>query len=121
MSAPRVLLANEPLSYREAQAQVLRSLRPQAEVWMVEAAALEQEAQRLAPNLVVCSRLVPAVEVVGVPVWVEVYSGHGAISRACVCGELRMVSDMQLRDLLALVDEAQRISRQPIGARYRCA
>ena len=121
MSAPRVLLANEPLAYREALAQVLRSLRPRAEVWAVEASALEREARRLAPHLVVCSRLVPAVEEVGVPVWVELYPDHGAVSRVSARGELRTVDDMQLKDLLCLVDEAQRNSRQPIGARYRCA
>ena len=110
MSAPRVLLANEPLSYRDALVAVLGSLRPLAEVWAVEAAALERETRRLAPHLVVCSRLVPAVEEVGVAAWVELYPDHGALSRVCVRGEHRTVGDMQLRDLLCLVDEAQRIS-----------
>jgi CheY-like chemotaxis protein len=57
----RVLVANEPRSYREAFAFAFRTLRPHVEAIVVEPEALEREALRLRPDLVVCDRVTPAV------------------------------------------------------------
>ena len=98
----RVLVANEPRSYREAFAFAFRTLRPHVEAIVVEPEALEREALRLRPDLVVCDRVTPAV---------------AAITRSCM--ELRVedevqeaasdgrapgVHDVSLDDLLAFID-----------------
>lgn len=104
MSGPRVLLANEPLCYRETILGVICAVRPLALVRSVGPEELEREVLRFAPELVVCSRVVPVVEA-RVPGWVELYPDHGQISTVCVGGACRTVDNMQLADLLSVVDE----------------
>ena len=74
----RVLLANEPRSYRQVFAGALHALRPQVEVIMVEPNAVEGEAPRLRPDAVVCSRTTPALRT-AVGVWMEVRLEKGAL------------------------------------------
>ena len=114
----RILLANEPRSYREAFADALRGLRSHAEVVTVDPEALEEEALRLSPDLVVCSRTTPAIRAAAGS-WMEVR----------VEGELLVVrtSDTDrsndpnpgLETLLAFVDQseggARRGGRAPVG------
>lgn len=67
----RILLANEPRSYREAFADAFRALRPHVEVITVEPEALEEVVLRLSPDLVVCSRTTPAIRA-ATDSWMEV-------------------------------------------------
>lgn len=57
----RILLANEPRSYRDAFASALHILRPHHEVLTVEPGDLDQEARRLRPHLVMCEHATPNV------------------------------------------------------------
>lgn len=109
-AARSVLLANEPLSYREALVHVVGALCPTLDVRAVEAATLEREVRRLAPLLVICSHLDPAIEDCAHN-WVELYPGHGGASRVCVYGKRRTVEDMHLADVLAIIDEAHGAAR----------
>lgn len=103
----RVLLANEPRSYRESIAVVFRQLRPELEVAVAEPEDLEGCVERFRPHVAVFSRA--AVEVRGrVPVWVELYPEHAARSIACERGERREYAEIQLQDLLSIVDRAAR-------------
>ena len=60
----RILVANEPRSYREAFTRVFQALRPHVESIAVDPDALDREALRLRPDLVVCGRVTPMVETV---------------------------------------------------------
>ena len=101
----RVLLANEPRSYREAIAHVLRALRPGLEVDETDQASLDRELSRGVPGLVICSRATPAVRE-KVPAWVELYTDHGQLSSVVIGGERSTVNGMELEDILKVVDRA---------------
>jgi hypothetical protein len=74
----RVLLANEPLSYRQVFAGALHALRPHVEVVTVESNAVEEEAPRIRPDAVVCSRTTPALRSM-VGVWMEIRLEDGTL------------------------------------------
>lgn len=101
----RVLLANEPRSYRESIAAVLRQLRPAVHVEVVEPEALESSVVRLLPDVAICSHVTGGVRE-RVPVWVELYPEHASHSVASEGGRLTEFDEIQLADLLSIVDRA---------------
>ena len=103
MNGARVLVACELKSYREATASAFRVLRPGVEVFEIEEEDLDREVERLAPDLVVCSRLSQRVEV-RVPNWVELYPGRGSRSVVSQRGERSTFEEIELSDLLSIVD-----------------
>ena len=106
----RVLFANEPRSYREAIAAVVRDLSPAgAEVFLAEPEELECEVHRLAPDLLICSRMSEALED-RVSSWVELYTGHGPMSRVCIEGKRTTVEGIELPDLLEIVELAEKLA-----------
>lgn len=100
-----VLVANEPRSYRQAIAAVIRQLRPRVEVVEMEPDGLDAGVERLSPGLVVCSRATGRVRS-NVPVWVELYPDRGARSMVSIAGKRSTVDDIQLSALLSIVDQA---------------
>ena len=112
MNGARVLVACELKSYREAIASAFRVLRPDVEVFEAEEEDLDREVERLAPDLVVCSRLSERVED-RVPNWVELYPGCGSRSVVSLRGERSTFEEIELSDLLSIVDNtAQEPVRQ---------
>lgn len=103
-SKPRILLANEPRSYRQAIAHVLRALRPCVEVEETEQAALDRELRRGVPQLVICSRATPAVQGIA-PAWVELYTDNGPLSSVAIGKERSTVPEIELADILLIVDQ----------------
>ena len=101
----RVLLANEPRSYREAIAHVLRTLRPGLEVDETDQASLDRELSRGVPGLVICSRATPAVRG-NAPAWVDLYTDEGQLSSVAIGRERSTVPGMELGDILKIVDRA---------------
>ena len=57
----RVLVANEPRSYRETFGRVFRVLRPNVETIVVEPEVLDHEVLRFEPDVVICDRVTPVV------------------------------------------------------------
>lgn len=104
-SKPRILLANEPRSYRQAMAGALRALRPGLEVAETEQAALDLELRRNVPQLVICSRATPTVQVT-TPAWVELYTDHGPLSSVVIGEERSTVPEIGLADILLILDRA---------------
>ena len=101
----RVLLANEPRSYRESIAAVFRQLRPELDVEVAEPEDLESSVSRSPPDVAICSRVTGEVQDL-VPVWVELYPGHSARSVAFERGERTEYAEIQLGDLLSVLDRA---------------
>jgi hypothetical protein len=101
----RVLLANEPRSYRESIAAVFRKLRPGLQVKVVEPEALESNVVRFVPDVAICSRVTCAVRE-RVPVWVELYPEHAAHSVASEGGSRTEFAEIQLFDLIGILDRA---------------
>lgn len=108
----RILVANEPRSYREAIAGALESLRPDAEVLMVEPEDLGAEIGQGMPGMILCSYATPAV-VNGSLAWVELYPGGGPGARIGVNGlRLTAAGDLGLEDLLWIADRAESLAHR---------
>jgi hypothetical protein len=106
----RVLFANASRSYREALALVIRRLRPGVEVATAEPDDLDNSIRRFAPDIVVCSEATDVART-SVPVWVELYPGHGSRSVANIFGRQEEYAEIQLPDLLSIVDRAEDLVR----------
>ena len=102
----RVLLANDPRSYREVIAEVVRRLRPGVEALTVEQDELDDAIGRFAPDVVICTK-VTATVTSSAPIWVDLYPGYGARSIVSVGGRREEFAEIQLADLLSLVDRAE--------------
>lgn len=107
----RILVANEPRSYREVIGAALQALKPNVEVLTIEPEDLDREVERSAPDLVLCSRLTPAVED-EVPAWIELYPNGDPLVAMRIDG-LRMtaIDDIGLDNLLWIVDRAEVLSQ----------
>ncbi len=98
----RVLVANEPRSYRDVIAAALQSMRSSADVAIVEPERLDAEVTRRKPHLVLCSRLTAAA---GWSFdWVVLHPDGENRAEINVRGERRIVSDLDLDGLLAVFD-----------------
>ncbi len=111
----RILMANEPRSYREVMATILQELVPNVEASLAEPEALDREVARLAPDLVICSQATQTVHNAGLS-WIALYpegSNHPVIS---VRGRRWRVLKPTLDDVFAVIDEVRRpLSRDPSG------
>lgn len=101
----RVLLANEPRSYRESIAAVFRQMRPGLQVKVVDPEALESNVVGFVPDVAICSRVTGAVRE-RVPVWVELYPEHAAHAVASEGGRRTEFAEIQLLDLISILDRA---------------
>lgn len=103
MRKVRILIANEPLVYREVFAGALRLICPDAEIVEAAAGDLDREVERFRPDLVLCSHVSPTVESM-VQNWILLYPENEPAVMICTAGELSTVSDVDLEDMTALVD-----------------
>jgi hypothetical protein len=104
----RILVANEPRSYREVIATTLQVLRPHLEVIEVEPEDLDREVVRLVPNMVLCSRLSEAVETRPIA-WVVLYPNGETQAVISIAGHSQPVSgDLPFPLLLSIIDEVER-------------
>jgi hypothetical protein len=102
----KVLLAIEPLMYREALAFYLRKHRPQAEVILASEETLKAEVERTKPLLIIANEP-PATAKEAETFWVVVRMGEQRIDAdISVDGYSALVYDVSPRDLLAAVDRA---------------
>ncbi len=106
MNRIRILVANEPRTYRQVISCVLGNLKPDAEVIATEPEDLDREILRFTPHLVVCSQATPAVRS-NVPAWVELYPNGASGAVIGLAGEHTMVADVQFDTLLSTVDRVE--------------
>jgi hypothetical protein len=104
----RVLIANEPLAYREVISAALRKLRPHLEVYTAEPTNLDKEFLRLSPKLVMCSRRTQLIERKACA-WVELYPQHTYGAVVSLAGKKTPFEEMGFDALLSIVDEAERL------------
>ena len=106
MSAhPQVLVANEPLLYRDLLGSVLPRLRPNLTVLRVDPADLDDALAQLRPRLVICNEVTDSIRQFATAALVLDPDGtHRAILD--VEGQQTVLLNPQLTDLLAAVDAA---------------
>ena len=109
MSGVRILLANEPRSYRETLAAAFRILKPNTEVFVTGPGELDGEVERLSPQLVICSRTTPTVEAQSLA-WVELYPEYSSVSVVSVGGERSTIAWIELADLLSVIDRTESLA-----------
>ena len=112
----RILISVRPRMYREMIARALREHRPSAdEVLTADPARLDFETRGLAPHLVVCNRATGAVREVAHS-WVElgVRPGPGGVDANMKLDgrPLSRVEQAEIGDVLAALDETERMLRQ---------
>ena len=105
----RVLVSIAPLSYRQALALALARSRPRAEVRIARPEDLERETERFGPHLVVCNEATAPVSS-SVLSWVEIAFEDGLDALINVDGRTSRVHDVSMDDLLAAVDETERMA-----------
>ena len=107
VESKRIVVANEPRSYREAMAVACRALRPEVEVILAEPADLDAEVTRLDPQFVLCSRLTESLRT-GFRAWVVLYPEGEALAVISVAGHCMTTGDIGFAALAALIDQATR-------------
>ena len=106
MSAhPQVLVANEPLLYRDLLDSVLPRLRPNLTVLLVDPADLDDAVARLRPQLVLCSELTDAVRQFATTA-IVLDPSDTRREILTVEGQQQVLLNPQLAELLAAVDAA---------------
>ena len=109
MDPIRIVVANEPCAYREVIAAAMRELRPQLEVLDVEPHELDGVVARLAPAVVICSRLGEVVET-RTPVWVLLYPDGEDRATISVAGRRTHHAGMAFGQLLAAIDQSAQVA-----------
>ena len=111
MTMTSVLVAIDPLMYREAIAHAVRKRRPHAEVRTAEPENLDGEARRLAPDLIVCNRTTAAVrEFAHSWVELEVRPGSGSLDASVKVDSYptTKVEQAEIDHVVAALDETER-------------
>ena len=107
----RILVAVNPRMYREVLALSLHRHRPDAEVLLCPPEVLDRETGRFEPHLLVLGDNDGAAPdgLSGVLYQVEIMLGASMDARISVDGQAREVKDICMEDLLAVVDEAEKM------------
>jgi hypothetical protein len=106
----RVLVANAPLSYRQAMAAAIEMLRPDVEVLLGDPEALDAEVRRLSPDVVVCSHVTPLVED-RILAWVDLYPEGERQATISIDGLRVETEGIELEDILSIIDQRVRLAR----------
>src|SRR3712207_3241283 len=95
MRKTRVLLANDPRSYREVIASAVHALRPNLDVFVAEPGEIEVKMESLSPDVVICSEVYPAVER-GARAWIQLYPEGEGLAVVSVEGERATLRNLEL-------------------------
>jgi hypothetical protein len=102
---PHVLVANEPLAYRDLLTTELRRLRPELRVLQVDPADVDRLVARLHPSLVICSRPTATMRR-HATAHIVLYPEGANRAVLAIQGTHRVLPNPQVADLLAGVDAA---------------
>jgi hypothetical protein len=102
---PQILVANEPLVFRDVLSSQLPRLRPGLTVLRVDPAELDEAVARLRPRLVICNEVTDRIRQFATAVLVLApQSPDRAV--LTVDGQHQVLLNPRLADLLAAVDTA---------------
>jgi DNA-binding IclR family transcriptional regulator len=102
---PQILVANEPLVFRDVLSSQLPRLRPGLTVLRVDPAELDEAVARLRPRLVICNEVTDRIRQFATAVLVlDPLGTNRAV--LTIDGQHQVLLTPQLTDLLAAVDAA---------------
>ena len=107
----RVLIAVEPLMYREACAIAIHKRRPDIEVLFARPASLDGQAQSFAPHLLMRNGTDGADidQLTGALCVIEVLYSDSMDVRVSLDGEVREIKDICIDDLIGIIEETERL------------
>lgn len=97
-----VLVANEPLAYRDTIAIALRILRPEVKFIATNPELLDALVLQYEPEMVICSHLTTIVET-RVPKWVILHPNGAMCALLQIGGERTLIPDIDLEKLAYLI------------------
>jgi hypothetical protein len=100
----RILVAIEPLMFREVLAHLFRQAHPRSEVVLASKQNLRAEAERIKLHLIVANEVPPELKERGF--WVEMPTSDVPVATIGANGYSSIIHDVSLQDLLAVVDRA---------------
>jgi hypothetical protein len=100
-----VALEDDYRAYRETIAAVLRVLRPHAEVKSTTLEALEDELERLDPQVVICGAYEGVDPEYRRPAWIELSLDPTQPTKISVGGRYLERTDPSVEELLDVIDE----------------
>ncbi len=109
MGRMRVLVANEPRSYREVIAAAILRLRPDCDVITVDPNDLDDVITRLRPEVVMCSRLTLTV-LTDARSWLLLYPDGKSGAVWSLGGHHRPIAGIELSTIIALIDSTRRLA-----------
>ena len=117
----RILVTVQPQMYREALALALQQYRPDAEVLLNGLESPNGELESFGPHLLVRNdtdgtSLLPLVGKESL-CWVEILYSDGMDARVSLNGEVRVIENISMEELFALVDETEKLISQEESAR----
>jgi len=102
---PQILVANEPLVYRDVLGSQLPRLRPGLTVLVVDPADLDEAVARLRPRLVICNEVTDRIRQFATAALVlDPLGTNRAV--LTVAGQHQVLLNPRLADFLAAVDTA---------------
>jgi hypothetical protein len=107
----RVLIAVQPLMYREAIALAIHNRRPDIEVLVGPEASLDGEVERFAPHLFLRNDTDGAdtERLAGALCWIEVLYSDSLSARVSLDGEVWEIEDICMDDLISLIKRTERL------------
>ena len=103
MDELRILVANEPRSYRDVLAGTLGAIHPHAALRCAEPTDMDAELEDFDPHLIICSELTQAVEDCD-RAWVLLYPEGKPLAVVCLDGEPVTVFNIEFDEILSIVD-----------------
>ena len=116
----RLVVAIEPRSYRQVIGEVIKALRPHAEVTVLQPGTLGAGIVRLRPELVFAARGPDTFGPTGRTAWVEFRPYEEPPARVCLTGRRWELEAVELSDLLSIVDQTEELTRAAKGELGEC-
>lgn len=108
----RILVANSPRMYREALAIAVLKRFPDAEMIVASPQALDEQAKRFSPHVVVRNDDVENVGAMeSVVCWMGMRIGDSVDARISMGGRVAQLHDATMEDVLETLDEAAELLR----------
>lgn len=99
----RLLIANDPRSYRDVLVGAVRLARPAVDIREVNPVDIAAEAARYTPDLIICSDMPADVDGTSCD-WVLLSPDGRSSVRTMIAGRHELLPYLEFRDLVALID-----------------
>lgn len=108
----RIVIGNEPRTYRDVLSQVLHERTPGAEIMTVEPSQMDSEIVESEPDMVLASRLPTGGAGHKPLMWVSLYPEGDEMASVVMGGETVSLHEIHLEDIVSLVGWVDWLSKR---------